>query len=292
MSDGAGPRVLDFDNADRLLVFGGPYSNLRALAAMRATARKLGIDAKHTICTGDVIAYCAEPEETVAAICHWGCHVIAGNCEEQLAANADDCGCGFADDTACNRAARDWYAFARQRVSAESRVWMSALPGHLAFTFAGRTVRVVHGGVSRINRFVFASERDVIAEELAAAGADIVVGGHAGLPFVAEADGRVWFNPGVIGMPANDGTPDVWYGLMTRDGGDLVLSTHRLAYEHERAAASTALAGHADGYARALLSGRWPSLDVLPPTERAMTGQSFPELLMRVKRRAMRVSTL
>ncbi len=274
--------LLNFDGVDRLLVFGGPYSNLPALEAMRAKAAQLGISAAHTICTGDVVAYCAEPEETVAAIRAWGCHVIAGNCEEQLAANADDCGCGFADDTACHRAAKDWYSFARQRISADSRAWMAALPGHLAFMFAGHRVRVVHGGVARINRFVFASARAVLAEELAAAAADVVVGGHAGLPFAAEVQGRVWFNPGAIGMPANDGTPDVWYGLMTRVGGDLVLTAHRLPYDHARASSSTVHAGHADGYAQALQSGLWPSLDVLPSAERAMTGQALPKLSMRL----------
>jgi hypothetical protein len=60
-----------------LLVFGGPYSNVRAVTALRAQSALLGIDATHTICTGDVVAYCAEPEETVAAIREWGCHGCA-----------------------------------------------------------------------------------------------------------------------------------------------------------------------------------------------------------------------
>ena len=260
---------LDLNAAPRLLVFGGPYSNLRALKAMQARARVLDIAPAHTICTGDVVAYCAEPEETIASIRDWGCHVIAGNCEEQLAAGAEDCGCGFAEDTACNVAAKDWYAYARQHISDGSRTWMANLPQQLNFTLGGYTARVVHGGVSRINRFVFASERAVIADELAASDADLVIAGHAGLPFVAASDGGVWFNPGVIGMPANDGTPHVWYGLITRDGGDLLLTTHRLTYDHSNAAAMLVAAGHADGYAKALISGLWPSLDVLPEPERA-----------------------
>jgi predicted phosphodiesterase len=269
---------LDLEQASRILLFGGPYSNLPALTAMRAQARALGIAAPHTICTGDVVAYCAEPEETVAAMRAWGCHVVAGNCEEQLAANADDCGCGFAEATACNVAAKDWYAFARQRVSAESRAWMAGLPSHITFRFGGRHVRVVHGGVHQINRFVFASEHTLIVEELTAANVDLVISGHAGLPFVAEVDGRAWFNPGVIGMPANDGTPDVWYGVLTRDAAGLFLSTHRLSYDHAAATQTTAAAGHAPAYARALTTGLWPSLDVLPPPERAATGMALTEL--------------
>jgi hypothetical protein len=41
-----------------ILVFGGPYSNLRAVDALRERALKLGIVADHCICTGDVVAYC------------------------------------------------------------------------------------------------------------------------------------------------------------------------------------------------------------------------------------------
>ena len=201
-----------------LLVFGGPYSNLRALTALRARADELGIPASHCICTGDVVAYCAEPEETTAAIRAWGCHVVAGNCEEQLAAGAADCACGFEAGSECERLAKGWYPFANARISPASRAWMADLPKALTVDVGGWRLRVIHGGVDLINRFVFASEREVIAQEWAQAGVDIVVAGHAGVPFIEKVGGAVWFNPGVIGMPANDGTPDVWYGLIWPGG--------------------------------------------------------------------------
>ena len=270
-----------------LLVFGGPYSNLRALTALYARAVVLGIDAAHTICTGDVVAYCAEPQETVAAIRAWGCHVVAGNCEEQLAAGADDCGCGFAQDSACNKLAKHWYAFARQRISDDSRRWMATLPKFLTFSMAGWTFRVIHGGVDCTNRFIFGSERTLIAEELQKADAEIVIAGHAGLPFIEKIGERVWCNPGVIGMPANDGTPDVWYGLIGIHDSDLVVSINRLAYDHHAAAAATKDAGHANVYAETLILGLWPSLDVLPQRERAATGQAIAEHTMRLPMRAV-----
>jgi predicted phosphodiesterase len=266
-----------------LLVFGGPYSNLRALAAMRARAAALGIDAAHSICTGDLVAYCAEPQETVAAIRAWGCHVIAGNCEEQLALDADHCGCGFAEDTACYQSAKSWYAFARARVSADDRRWMAGLPRYLTFDMAGWTVRVIHGS----NRFVFASQRALISEELRTAKAGIVIAGHAGVPFIANFARHVWFNPGVIGMPANDGTPEVWYGHITLEDGALVLSVRRLGYDHRAAAAATRQAGHADGYAEALISGLWPGVDVLPEREKAATGQAIAEQALRLASRPL-----
>ena len=73
-------------------------------------------------------------------------------------------------------------------------------------------------------------------------------------------------------MPANDGTADVWYGLITRTSEGVQLSTHRLAYDHQGAAAAMRRSGHANGYARTLVTGLWPSLDILPDAERALTG--------------------
>ena len=258
-----------------LLVFGGPYSNLRALAALRQRADELGIPAAQTICTGDVVAYCAEPEETTRAVRDWGCHVIAGNCEEQLAETSDNCACGFEPGTECDTLAKGWYPFANARMSGESRAWMAALPKTLTFTAGGLSFRVIHGGVDVINHFVFASQRDVLAEELERADADVVIAGHAGVPFIEKVGSGIWFNPGVIGMPANDGTPDAWYGLIRWEDGHIVLSTHRLAYDHHAAAAAMRRCGHANGYARTLVTGLWPSLDVFPPAERAATGRKL-----------------
>ena len=135
-----------------LLVFGGPYSNLAATRALEAHAQSLGVPPSHIICTGDVVAYCAEPEETAAAVRDWGIHVIQGNCEQQLAAGAEDCACNFEDGSACATLAKGWYPFANARVSAATRAWMGALPATLTFRFADRTFRVVHGGVGQVNR--------------------------------------------------------------------------------------------------------------------------------------------
>jgi predicted phosphodiesterase len=273
-----------------ILVFGGPYSNVRALAALQARADELGIPPSRAICTGDVVAYCVEPEETTAAIRAWGCHVVAGNCEQQLAAGAADCACGFEEGSECDRLAKGWYPFANERISPASRAWMTGLPSQLTFRAGGLSFRVVHGGVRQTNRFVFASQRDVLAEQLARVEADVVVAGHSGLPFVEKVSGRVWFNPGVIGMPANDGTREVWYGLIAPEDDQVALSTHRLGYDHIAAAAAMRRFGHANGYARSLITGLWPSLDVLPPSERAATGKRIRPRTLRIPARSRAVT--
>lgn len=65
-------------------MFGGCYSNLEATVALRCEAERLGIAPHNTICTGDVVAYCADPVATVDEVRDWGVHVVMGNCEESL----------------------------------------------------------------------------------------------------------------------------------------------------------------------------------------------------------------
>lgn len=253
-----------------VLCFGGPYSNLEATRALRAEATRLGIPSGRVICTGDIVAYCANPVKTANEIRDWGCHVIKGNCEEQLAVRADNCGCGFGADTTCDLLSRGWYGYANAQMNDELRDWMASLPDTIAFELAGRTFRVIHGGVTLINRFIFpstpAAEKSA---ELDAAKADVVIAGHSGLPFGENVAERYWFNPGVIGMPANDGTTDGWFGIITPEAdSSLRFALKRLAYNAESAAASLQSAGFAQPYAKALLTGRWPSTDVLPEKER------------------------
>jgi len=267
-----------------VMVVGGPYSNLRATESAMAEADRLGIPPSQVICTGDIVAYCAEPEETARTVAAWGCHVIQGNCEQQLAAGAADCACNFEDGSACDLLAKGWYPFAAARISEEMRGWMGALPTTLTFSLAGLNFRVIHGGTREVSRWVFASQHELISEECRLAGADVVIAGHCGLPIIARAGASTWFNAGVLGMPANDGSTDVWYGLVTPDENGVVLSTHRLAYDHQGAAAAMRRLGYANGYARTLVTGLWPSLDVLPPKEVRETGQ-------RLRRRKLRVAS-
>lgn len=265
-----------------VLVFGGPYSNLAATRAMHRVASDHGIPAQNCICTGDVVAYCAHPEETVAHVRAWDIPVIAGNCEESLGDAADDCGCGFEEGSACSTLSVQWYRYADRNISPESRAWMRSLSAHITFRLGRRRFVVVHGSVSRVNRFVFASTPASEKQaELSLADADVVIGGHSGIPFGQRLDdGRAWLNAGVIGLPANDGTPDGWYLLLTPVEDGLTASWHRLRYDASSAAAAMREHGLDNDYAATLLDGLWPSEDVLPDAERLGRGRPLaPEPL-------------
>ncbi len=266
--------ILDLGTlAGPVAVFGGPYSNLAATEAMRQQAEALDIPPERVICTGDLVAYCAEPEQTVGLIRDWGIPVVMGNCEESLASGALDCGCGFEQGTRCDLLSVGWYRYASQRISAAGKDWMAGLPRQICFHLNGRSFAVVHGGVGQINRFVFASmDESVFVEEFSHTDAEVVIGGHCGLPFGRPVGQRSWLNAGVIGMPANEGTRDGWWMLLEPEGDAIRCRWQRLDYDAEESARRMVQAGLAGGYADALLSGRWPSLDILPETEKRAQG--------------------
>ena len=247
------------------IVFGGPYGNLEATRALFDEAARLGIPPARIVCTGDVVAYGADPAATVDLVRTAGIHVVMGNCEERLASAADDCGCGYAPGSACDRLAAAWFAHADRELGAAARLWMAQLPRRIDLMIAGARLAVVHGGIERINRFIFASTAATIkAQELARAEADGVIAGHCGLPFTQVVAGSLWHNAGAVGMPANDGTPRVWFSLFTPRDNGIAIEHRPLDYDHVSARAKMRRARLPEGYAAALETGLWPSCDVLP----------------------------
>jgi hypothetical protein len=181
-----------------------------------------------------------------------------GNCEEALAQAAADCGCGFAPGSACDRLSAAWFAHAQSELGPAERAWMAVLPRRLDVELApaGLTLAVMHGGLDAINRFVFASTPGAVkAADLERCRADGIVAGHCGVPFTEVIAGRLWHNPESVGMPANDGTPRVWFSVNHPGAG---LRRHRARLprdDHRAAAAKMRAAGLPDGYAEALATG-------------------------------------
>jgi predicted phosphodiesterase len=256
-----------------VLVFGGCYSNLQATQALLEEAKRLEIPPSRVICTGDIVAYAADPAATVDLVRASGMHVVMGNCEESFGANAADCGCGFAAGSACDMLSVAWYAYADAMLGDNARVWMRSLPRRIDLILGGRRLAVIHGSPRSINEFVFASAPDAELYDLIAhSGCDGVIGGHCGLPFTRVVDGLLWHNAGAIGVPANDGTPRVWFSVL-RPTDDAVEICHLpLEYDHSGAAAAMRAACLPSGYADALQFGLWPSTDILPAVELARTG--------------------
>ncbi len=251
------------------LVFGGPYGNLQATAAVLAQAERLGIPPSRIICTGDLVAYCGDPVATIALVRRSGIHVVMGNCDEQLAQGAPDCGCGYPSGSACERLSSAWFAHADARVGRDARLWLAGLPRRIDLRIGGRRLAVVHGSASRINQFVFASTAAAIKRReldwpAPTASSAAIAGCRSARPSTAGSGTM----PGVVGMPAHDGTPRVWYSVLTPASGGLADRALRARLRPRRGRRRDARAPACrPTTATALASGLWPSCDVLPYRE-------------------------
>ncbi|QJD77417.1 metallophosphoesterase family protein [Spirosoma rhododendri] len=256
-----------------LLIFGGPYSNIQALETLRQIAEQRGISPDRIICTGDIVGYCAQPDECVQLIKAWGIHSIQGNVEQNVVEGADDCGCNFAEGGRCDTFSRTWFPYAVQALSGASVEWLRTLPLHLRFSYAGKSVAVVHGSATNISEFVFASTPWSVKEQtMTATGADVILAGHAGLPFDDVREDKYWLNAGVIGMPANDGTPRVWYLLLDDADGQFTYQFCSFTYDNQTANQLMQANGLPDSYAQTLLTGIWDNCEILPDAEKQLQG--------------------
>jgi predicted phosphodiesterase len=256
-----------------VLIFGGAYSNFQALQALKDIANKNGIAPKNCISTGDLVGYCAQPEETVQLFKNWGARGISGNVEIQLREGADGCGCDFRAGSRCDGFSQLWYPYAQSKLSKDSLDFMQTLPDHYTFNFGGKNVMLLHGSYFQVSEFIFKSTAwKKKLPNFIETKADVIIGGHCGLPFYHEKDDKLWINAGVIGMPANDGTPRVWYLILNEQNGTFHFKHHHFSYDHKTASALMQNGLLPEEYSRTLVTGLWDNCEILPPIESGLQG--------------------
>ncbi|WP_299250758.1 metallophosphoesterase family protein [uncultured Lacinutrix sp.] len=257
----------------KTLLFGGVYSNLQALEALKAIAEKENIPAENCICTGDIVGYCAQPEETVQLFKIWKAKSILGNVEIQLAESAEDCGCDFTEGSRCDGFSKLWYPFAQSKLSKNSIEYLATLPDHISFTYANKKVTVVHGDYFNVSEFVFKStDWELKSKNFETTESDVIIAGHCGLPFNQEKENKLWLNPGVIGMPANDGSPQVWYAILDDTSGSLEFTHYNLDYNHKLTNKLMQNGLLPEEYARTIITGIWDNTEILPAIESGLQG--------------------
>jgi len=256
--------------SDKVLMFGGVYSNFHALQSLKEFARQEQIPASNIICTGDIVGYCAQPEECVSLIRDWGIHCIAGNVEIQLGEDEEDCGCDFAEGSRCDGFSKVWYPFAKQNLSDASLKWMSSLPEFIRFTHSGKSVFVLHGSVHHTSEFIFKSTpSEIKILNFSQTGSDVIVAGHSGIPFIDTLENHTWVNAGVIGMPPNNGKSSVWCAV----SNDFeIFKFKELNYDFASASELMIRLNLNKEYALTLRTGIWDNCEILPPKETSEQG--------------------
>ena len=262
-------------NGDTLLIFGCIYGNYQALAALVAAQLDEDVAPSSIICTGDLAAYCADGDR----VCSYfrqhlsAALVIRGNCERAIADDDDDCGCGFASGSLCERLSFSWHTYAKKSIQQDNKTWMKTLPPSAIIEFAGKRLAVIHADAQTDNNFIYAStetsHKRRIIEQL---NVDGVIAGHSGIPFTDFIDDKIWHNSGALGMPANDGTSRVWYSKWRREKNQIRIEHRSLKYDIVAASQRMRQAKLPEDYQITLQTGIWPSDSVLPETERQQQG--------------------
>lgn len=254
----------------RIAVFGGVYSNHHALTALLEEAARR--DAEAIYCLGDLGGFGPHPERVPPLLEDAGVRSIQGNYEQSLASGRDDCNCGYTDPRD-NHFARISYDYTARHTGEETRRWMGALPARRRVRVGERELLLVHGSPRRVNEFLFRSATPAPYLEvlLDQEGCDGVLCTHTGLHWHRRLpSGRDAVNVGVIGRPANDGDPRVWFAQLTAAGDELEVELVPLAYDHHGLAQEMRREELPEEFVETILTGWWTTcLEVLPAHERS-----------------------
>nr|MDP9121127.1 metallophosphoesterase [Acidobacteriota bacterium] len=198
--------------------------------------------------------------------------VLQGNYEQSLAAGREDCNCGYTDPRDNHFAALS-YGYTERRCPPELKAWMGTLPVRRRVRVGDRELLLVHGSPRRVNEFLFESTSPVAFLEvlLAQSRCDGLLCTHTGLHWHRRLpSGRNVVNAGVIGRPANDGNPHVWYALLAAGrSGSLEVELLPLEYDHLALAAEMRQEELPEEFVATILTGWWTTcLEVLPVRER------------------------
>jgi predicted phosphodiesterase len=254
----------------RLALLGGLYSNYRALGAALDDIRRRGVDA--TYCLGDLGAFGPYPDRVYPLLQDAGVLCLQGNYDNSLAGGLADCQCGYTDPRD-NHFARLSYSYTFRHTADAHKAWLGTLPLYRRLDLGDRRILLCHGSPRKINEFLWESTSPdaFLRYLLDLAEADVVCVTHTGLKWHrALGDRRHVVNVGVLGRPENDGTPRVWYTLLTIDGGEVTVEFVPVDYDHPALAADMQAERLPTEFVETILTGWWTTcLEVLPHRERA-----------------------
>ena len=255
----------------RIAVFGGVYANRHALVATLTDAGQRDVDA--VFCLGDLGGFGPHPDRVFPLLTGAGVRTIQGNYDHAVALGRDDCGCGYTDPRD-NHYARISYAYTLGHTSSQHRRWLAALPVHRRLTLGTFETLLCHGSPRAVSEFLWESTTPdgLAARLLDDARAELILCTHSGIKWHRRlADGRHLVNVGVIGRPENDGTPRVWYTLLTAEPGrDLAVEFVPITYDHEALAGEMAAERLPPEFVETVRTGWWTTcLEILPGRERA-----------------------
>jgi predicted phosphodiesterase len=203
-----------------------------------------------------------------------GIPTIAGNYDQGIGLNSNDCGCAYKteDEKAVGAIS---ISFTNSIIGEDERNYLRTLPSHIRIEFKNGeeliTLLLVHGSPRKINEYLF-EDRDEksLLSMMEKANADIMCFGHTHKPFHRTLSAntpdapsyRHAINIGSVGKP-KDGDPKGCYVILTidehasrLDKESIQVDFIRFDYDIEKAAKAIENSRLPDAFADMLRSGK------------------------------------
>ncbi len=214
----------------RYAILGDIHSNLEALSAVLALARKTGVDGFFSV--GDIVGYGPDPEPCMDLLAAAQCRAVAGNHDEAVA--------GLTDFSHYSDGARAGIIWTQEKIAASTVSKLKALP----LTLETPHFSVVHASLESPSQWPYILDGQHAVPSIALQKQPVCFYGHTHLPVVFRDDGmamrfheaclsldkkrRYLINAGSVGQP-RDGI--ALSCLLVYDTEASTVQLHRVEYE-------------------------------------------------------------
>jgi len=207
----------------KIALFSDVHANFPALQAVLSDMEEKKPDAIY--CLGDLVGYAPWPNEVVNEIRKRGIPTIAGNYDQGVGLNSDECGCAYKTDLEKELGKRS-IGYTNETIGTEERNYLRTLPAHISLQFQlsdnmSFNLLLVHGSPRKINEYLFEDrEEKSLLRIMETANADIMAFGHTHKPFhrkLQNTDQVKYLhaiNTGSVGKP-KDGDHRASYVMLT-----------------------------------------------------------------------------
>ena len=227
----------------KIAFFSDIHANLPALEAVLTDIDRQNPD--FIYCLGDLVGYNVWPNEVTELIRQRGIPTLAGNYDEGIGLNSNECGCAYKSDEE-KAWGKQSISFTNEKVNENVRRYLRMLPRHMSLRFENQdevvNLLMVHGSPRKINEYLFEDRpKKSLMRILEEAEADIMLFGHTHKPYhrVLEYQKnekpayRHAINLGSVGKP-KDGDPRACYVLMSIDENLSVYDQNAVFVEFKR----------------------------------------------------------
>ena len=227
------------------------HANFPALKAVITHLKAVPVD--EILDLGDFLGFGAFPEEVAALLMREKIPGIIGNYDIKILKFPE---MGPKWEKTKPRDKYDMWRFTWEELSQESITYALSLPEHRRMNRLGWEILSVHGSPESVEEHLGPLTPQPRMEELAElSGSDIVLCGHSHIPFIREAGGTTFINPGSVGLQ-EDGDARASCAVLTLTGRSMNVSHYRVDYDYKRSARQIRLKGLPDVYMRMTLEGR------------------------------------